>query len=90
MNQPITNAKARALLVDLLTRDQAHGSTLRMSTEAAAEWVDAFLKPVGDDTPLFTGTADTATINTGVAFVLGDPRGGDDTSVACLWVGDED
>ena len=38
----------------------------------------------------WTGNADTATINTGVVFVIGSPDGGDGSSVGCLWFGDED
>ena len=50
----------------------------------------AFLAPVGPETPLYTGTADTATINSGVVYILGDPAGGEGSSVACIWCGDED
>eukprot|EP00929_Paragymnodinium_shiwhaense_P005121 TRINITY_DN106663_c0_g1_i1.p1 TRINITY_DN106663_c0_g1~~TRINITY_DN106663_c0_g1_i1.p1 ORF type:complete len:201 (+),score=29.32 TRINITY_DN106663_c0_g1_i1:131-733(+) len=80
---------ARALIVQLLTRDLAYNQQI-MSPEAAGVWADQFLAPVLDDTPLYTGTADTATINSGVVFVLGLADGGEGSSVGCLWFGDED
>jgi hypothetical protein len=81
--QPIPSRdKARELIVDLLSKHLAYGNTL-MTEATAGEWADNFLAPVLPDNALFTGTADTATINKGVVFVLED-------SVGCLWVGDED
>jgi hypothetical protein len=41
-----------------------------MPAELACEWADAFLAPVLQDTPLFTGTAETATINTVFYYYL--------------------
>ena len=86
---------ARGLIVKLLSRDAACGAELA-TREAAGEWADQFLAPVLSGTPLYTGTgtADhlytgTATINHGIVFVLGDPAGGEGSSVGCIWFGDE-
>ena len=74
---------------ELIVQCLSHGLTDGINTMPAVlarEWADAFLAPVGPTTPLFTGTAETAPINTGVVFVLGE---GTQRSVGCLWVGDE-
>ena len=68
----------------------AYGTSGMMGEATARAWADAFLAPVGSETPLFTGTADTATINSGVIYILGDVDGGEGSSVGCLWCGDED
>ena len=81
--------EARSIIVALL-RSHAYGNRGMMSEGAAGAWADAFLAPVGPETPLYTGTADTATINSGVVYILGDPAGGENSSVACIWCGDED
>jgi len=81
--------EARSIIVALL-RSHAYGNRGMMSEGAAGAWADAFLAPVGPETPLYTGTADTATINSGVVYILGDPAGGEGSSVACIWCGDED
>jgi hypothetical protein len=81
--------EARAILIGLLTR-HAYGNSGMMDEDTAGAWADAFLAPVGPETPLYTGAADTATMNSGVVFILGDPSGGEGSSVGCLWCGDED
>ena len=80
---------ARKLIVGSLTHDTAYGSAL-MAADAASGWADQFLAPVGADAPLYTGTADTATINGGVVLVLGPATSGEGSSVGCLWFGDKD
>jgi len=81
--------EARANIVALLTT-HAYGSSGMMNEEAAGAFADSFLAPVGRETPLYTGTADTATMNSGVVYIIGDPAGGEGSSVGCLWCGDED
>lgn len=73
--------EARELLVQCLGHTLDTGEAT-MPVELAQEWVDAFLDPVGPEAELFTGTAETAAINTGVVFVL--PH-----SVGCMWFGDD-
>ena len=73
-----------------LLQNHAHGNRGMMDEDAAGAWADAFLAPVGPETPLYTGAADTATMNSGVVYILGEPEGGDGSSVGCLWCGDED
>mmetsp|Transcript_54199 Transcript_54199/g.164098 ORF Transcript_54199/g.164098 Transcript_54199/m.164098 type:complete len:199 (-) Transcript_54199:51-647(-) len=85
--------EARQQLINGLSKGLAYGDALP-SAAAAAAWVDAFLAPLQDleDSAVqyWTGNADTATINTGVVYVIGSPDGGDGSSVGCLWFGDED
>jgi hypothetical protein len=81
--------EARALIVNLLMH-HAYGISGMMDEIAAGTWADQFLLPVGPDTPLYSGTADTATLNSGVVYVFGDEAGGEGSRVGCIWFGDED